>query len=114
MKNVILSFLVVLVTSHAAAMAPKKGKYPITVHVSSSLIHSNYRPLPILQLDVTIDGRKYVLQDTSVSYKLIVLGDYPARLVKDAHPTAYEYSQTYQLLFPDGKTRDFIVVGQSE
>jgi len=34
--------------------------------------------------------------------------------VKDEHPSAYESRQEYEFLFPDSKTKKFIVVGQSE
>ena len=41
-------------------------------------------------------------------------GDYKAKLVKDEHLTAYESTQIYEFLFPDKKTRKFIVVGETE
>jgi hypothetical protein len=44
----------------------------------------------------------------------LALGDYKAKLVQDLHKTAYESSQTYELLFPDMKVRKFSVIGQSE
>jgi hypothetical protein len=44
---------------------------------------------------------------------VIALGDYKARLVTDEH-NAYEFTQVYEFLLPDGKTRKFGVVGTSE
>ena len=75
-------------------------------------------PVPILRLRVIIDGKKYTLDaESSFSLKkieLLALGDYPAKLVQDIHPTSYKSFQTYKFLFPDGKTRKFVVVGQCE
>jgi hypothetical protein len=45
---------------------------------------------------------------------LLALGDYKAKLVKDEHKTTYGSNQVYEFLFPDKKTRQFTVVGQTE
>jgi DNA topoisomerase VI subunit A len=44
----------------------------------------------------------------------LTLGDYKARLVKDEHWGTYDSLQVYELLFPDRKTRKFMLVGQME
>lgn len=64
-------------------------------------------------MDVVIQGKKYELRSELSLGKLLVLGNYKAKLVKDDHPTAYDSSQVYEFLFPD-KTRPYVVVGQSE
>ena len=108
----LLVFLMSLSTS-----AQKPNDYPLTVHVASSY---SFHELGVSsgtavaqRLDVVIDGKKYVLNAAANGY-LIALGDYQARLNKDEHKTAYESRQMYTLRFPDGKTRDFTVVGFSE
>ena len=78
----------------------------------------NDGPIAVLRLLAIIDGKKYTLDAlTFFNYAKVTLlevGDYKAKLVRNVHRTAYESSQTYKLLFPDGKTRKFVVVGQSE
>lgn len=78
----------------------------------------NEGPIPTLELHVMINGKKYILDSISTfslnKVRLLKLGDYPARLTRDAHPNSYEFSQNYELLFPNGKTRKFVVIGQSE
>jgi hypothetical protein len=41
-------------------------------------------------------------------------GDYKAKLVEDDRSTPFRVMQTYELLFPDGTTRKFAVIGVSE
>lgn len=65
------------------------------------------------KLDVTIDGKKYELAATGNGY-LLALGDYKAKLVKDAHMGTYDSLRIYEFLFPDQHTRKFNVVGQTE
>lgn len=67
------------------------------------------------QLSVVVDGKNYNLESqTAVPYRLLVLGDDKAKLVKDEHKTAHDSYQVYEFLFPDEKTRKFAMVGQSE
>jgi hypothetical protein len=65
-------------------------------------------------LGVVIDGKNYNLQSEIALYFLLALGDYKAKLVKDEHKTTYDSLQIYEFLFPDNKTRRFVVIGQSE
>jgi len=92
-----------------AAAAPNPNNYPITIHVTSSQIVDQYQ-----DLDVVIDGKQYELSAPQVRHGLLALGDYKARLTKDAHKAAYESEQIYEILSPDNKTRTFTVIGQSE
>jgi hypothetical protein len=91
---------------------PNPADYTIIVHVSAC--HLSFAPPSVFQdLDVVINGNKYELQATS-SNGVLALGDYKAKLVQDAHKTAYESSQTYEFLFSDMKVRKFSVIGQTE
>jgi hypothetical protein len=91
---------------------PNPADYTTTVHVSAC--HLSFVSVTTLQnLDVAINGKGYQLQAVS-NDGVLALGDYKAKLVQDLHKTAYESSQTYELLFPDMKVRKFSVIGQSE
>ncbi len=104
--------LFVLLFATLAPAAPAPDEYSINVHVASS-----YR-LPAAssfgqQLDVIIAGKKYQLSTGDNGF-LLALGDYKAKLVKDEHKSTYESQQEYEFLFPDKKTRKFVVTAQSE
>jgi hypothetical protein len=110
MKQTALFILLLVATISAAA--PKPDDYPVMIHVSSSqrlYIGSSLGA----QLNVTIDGKRYVLEGPWAN-GLLALGDYKAKLIKEERKTTYESKLQYQLLFPDGKTRIFDVAGQSE
>jgi hypothetical protein len=64
-------------------------------------------------LAATIAGKKVELERL-VDTNMLRAGDYKARLLVDKHPRPEEYTQVYQFLFSDGKTGDFIVVGEAE
>jgi hypothetical protein len=44
----------------------------------------------------------------------LVRGDDKATLVKDEHQTASDSDLEYEFLFPDNKTREFEIIGQTE
>jgi len=122
MKKIALLVLLLLATFSWAASNP--DEYSINVHVSAS--HWVMAPTvllgpePVLRLNVIIDGRKYELEaraaiaNLEAGVTLLTPGDYKAKVIQDVHKTAYESSQAYELLFPDKKTRKFMVVGQTE
>jgi hypothetical protein len=85
--------------------------YTVNVHVTSSRIDIE-RGYQVLQ--VVIDGKKYELGSELRIGRLLAIGDYKAKLVKDEHKTAYDSVQLYEFLFPDKKTRQFLLVGQTE
>jgi len=112
------ALLLVLLSAFLWA-APAPDDYPVKVHVTSS--HFDVLPYngfirSFQRLDVVIDGKKYVLEEGTPQrrHELLTLGDYSARLFEDEHKTAYSSSRTYEFLLPDGKTRKFVVIGQSE
>jgi hypothetical protein len=108
------ALFVLLLAATLAPAAPAPDDYSINVHVTSSyIIYAG--SAGGLGLDVVINAKKYQLGgDTFKGGAILALGDYKAKLVKDEHPTAYETLQEYEFLFPDSKTKKFIVVGQSE
>jgi hypothetical protein len=61
-----------------------------------------------------IDGKRYELESARSAASLLRLGDYKAKIAKDESTHAYEYNRTYEFLFPDGQTRQYIVVGESQ
>jgi len=121
-------FLVILLLMPLAAWAkPKPADYTITVHVKSS--HMNYECDTLIfghpdcgnrqHLNVIIDGKKYELDGGQRDY-LLHVGDYKAKILADDSPDNiapegdYEYRLKYEFLFPNGKTRKYLVVGESE
>jgi hypothetical protein len=114
----------VLLLSTFSWAAPSPDEYPINVHVSSSHWVMSpailVGPEPFLRLNVIIDGKKYELEapttkaNLEAGVTLLALGDYKAKVIQDVHKTTYESSQAYEFLFPDKKTRKFMVVGQTE
>jgi hypothetical protein len=102
------ALFVLLLLASLAPAAPAPDEYSINVHVTSSYTLAGEQGL-----DVVIHAKKYQLSGVPRG-GLLALGDYKAKLVKDEHQTAYESHQEYEFLFPDNKTRQFEVVGQSE
>ncbi|MFZ0393348.1 MAG: hypothetical protein WCF17_15360 [Terracidiphilus sp.] len=103
----------------------KKPTYPLTVHVESSdfgiSCNSGYMCYGLQKLNVTIDGKKYILasEDAAVvtgvgQYLAYVLrnGDYPGRIVKEDAEDAAEYHRVIELQVADGVARRYTVVGE--
>ncbi len=132
MKTVLIAILMLTpALSWAAKPTPNPADYPITVHVQSSQL--TYSCLgysgscsagqQVQHLTVMVDGKKYELESGFENYVLRV-GDYKARIYvapnkrpgfeKNDTPSAYEYTKSYEFLFPDGKMRQYFVVGESE
>jgi hypothetical protein len=100
--------ILVLLTAFAWTKdASSPSDYSINIHVSSSRATEP----GVQRLDVVIDGKKYKLQ--APANGLFSLGDYKAKLVRDEHKGA-DVVQVYELLLPGQKTRQFVVVGQTE
>jgi hypothetical protein len=121
MKKIVLLVLLLLSTLCWAQL--NQDQYSINVHVSSSRWFNapeGESSRALQRLSVTIGGKKYELEyfsrRTTIdgAAAVLALGDYKAKLVKDEHLTAYESTQIYEFLFPDKKTRKFIVVGETE
>ncbi len=122
------AFFSVLILIPALTWAkPNAADYAIAVHVQSSqLVNACYVILGHVtcdtrqHLNAVIDGRKYELNCNGDFDVLLRTGDYKARLLPDEpragdyQPGNYEYRKQYEFLFPDGKTRKYQVVGESE
>jgi hypothetical protein len=113
-KHLAIAFFFLL--SAVALAAPNPSDYNINVHVSATRMVLESNSLAYRQnLNVVVDGKKYELESVDRSNALLMLGDYKARLVKDQHWAAtYDSWRVYEFLFPDKKTRQFLVVGESE
>lgn len=111
MKKMILAVLLTLCACAWAAETPKQSDYTINVHVSTSSIAID---LGYQILNVVIDGKKYTLGSEARLGKLLALGDYKAKIAKDEHKAAYDSEKVYEFLFADGKTRQFLLIEQSE
>jgi hypothetical protein len=114
MKKISLFALLFLLSAFAwAGSNSNPAEYTVNVHVSTS------RMVPeagarFQRLDVIIDGKKYELESEKPVNVLLSLGDYKAKIVQDDHKVTYDSYKIYEFLFPDQKTRKFIVVGQTE
>jgi|SRR5208337_1411904 len=110
-----IAFAVVLLLSAFAWSGPNPNpaEYTVNVHVGVSRMvpESGAR---WQRLSVVIDGKKYELESDNVPNVLLAPGDYKAKLVRDEHRTTYDSYQVYEFLFPDHRTRKFLVVGQTE
>lgn len=109
MKGIIVALLLFSCVSAWAKENPNPTEYTINVHVSKSFIgtHGEQR------VDAVINGKKYELAAAG-DRRLLALGDYKAKLVKDEHTGTSSSLRIYEFLFPDQKTRKFTVVGESE
>jgi len=116
MKDWVIAFVLLFSGSVCAAAPARPIEYNINVHVSASRSVKHSESPPRYQhLDVTIDGRKYELESVLGVRDLLMPGDYKARLLTDERGQGgYETRQEYEFQFSDKRTREFLVVGQSE
>jgi hypothetical protein len=116
-----LTLCLLLLPSFAFAgdkKAANPADYPLIVHVVASY-NRGVGIAPIVDqlqtIDAVIDGKSVELQTPSRTNGVLALGDYKAKLIHTyipvKNPGAYDIDQTYQLLFSDGRTRDFVLVG---
>ena len=119
---------VLLVCSQRVLGADAKNdptQFPLAVHISSSSYAPSYDITLFSQIQeivsATINGKHYRLIGPTSSSRafvrgngLINPGDYHAKLSLNEHKTAYESRQQFEILFPDGTTRRFGVIAQSE
>jgi hypothetical protein len=114
--------LAILLLAPVLACAEKKldtnpADYPVVVHVQSSRfvdVCGGPQCAWVLHLWVVIDGKKYELSENKTRTDLLRVGDYKAKISLDEHDREYEYQRMIEFRFPDGWTRKFIVVGESE
>lgn len=120
MLKVLFAFLLLAPALAFAADKPNPADYTVTIHVQSShlidICSSDIKGATCgwtQSLTVLIDGTKYEIMDQRYDNAVLRLGDYKARIVKDDTSRAYEYTRTYELLFADGATRKYNVIGES-
>jgi len=121
MKNFSTAALVcclILTSAHLVLGADAKNdpsQFPLAVHVSASTyaIPTN-TGYGYELVTATIGGKHYQLGGPPKGNGLLNPGDYQARLSMDVHKTRYESLQQFEILFPDGTTRRFDVIAQSE
>jgi hypothetical protein len=114
MKKVLIAMLFMLPALACAEKKPAQnaGDYTITVHVQSSEVIDKFGT-PTQHLNVIIGGLHYELE--ALTYpRVLPVGDYMARIFQDKISQDKEYSRIYELLFADGSTRRYTVVGESE
>ncbi|MGD0729637.1 MAG: hypothetical protein ABR956_00130 [Terracidiphilus sp.] len=126
MKRALIVFAILLILpalARAAKPTPNPADYTIIIHVQSSqavkLSICSGSPKVgecqwVQHLAVKIDGKKYELEEGARRTDLLRVGDYKAKIVVDETTLSYEYQRVYEILFPDGKTRQYTVVGESE
>lgn len=97
--------------------------YPITIHVVSSKLVTQPAGSKTTETDewlkVVINGKKFELEGDPLRVTLtrdgvIVPGDYSAALTDNHAKGTYLIHQEYEIKFPDGSTKKFTVVGESE
>jgi hypothetical protein len=125
MKNVLIALLL-FAPAFALAEKPTSNPadYAVVVHVQASHIASNCSDVTggssvcfwEHHLNVTIDAKKYELTSIRALKAVFALhvGDYKAKVLKEDTSKDYEYQRSYELLYPDGQTEDFQVMGESE
>lgn len=113
MKKVLFAILLMVPALACAEKkpAPNPADYTVTVHVQSSHLLQNQLSTQIL--DVTIGEKKYKLEAWPF-FQVLPVGDYKAKIYKDKIAQNHEYSRVYELLFADGSTRRYTVMGESE
>jgi hypothetical protein len=112
-KKITLAVLLMLSAFAWAGSNANPADYTVNIHVSRSRMVKNGAAW-WQKLDVVIEGKKYQLESEGAPNALLTIGDYKAKLVKDEHRGPVDSFQAYEFLFPDQKTRKFIVVGQTE
>lgn len=126
MKKVVVAILLLLpVFACGEKPKPNPADYTITVHVTACHLIDRCGVggcMEVQHLDVVIDSKKYELEGYGprpAYFWVLETGDYKARIAEDAKPkpglgTASEYRRKYTLMFPDGTTRGYDVMGQEE
>jgi len=117
-----LSLFFLMFVAPSLAFGQSKADYTIPVHVLESHIGlscnttkgtSSCKSTQILTAQV--EGKKYELEsETFFSKGLVALGDYQAKLGDHKEKPTGEFTRSYDLMFPDGSTRTFNVIGQME
>jgi hypothetical protein len=122
MKRLLFAILLTASTLAWAEKAPNPADYTTVVHVQSSHLVDVCRGSSNLvrcgktqqRLNVVINGKKYELNSKDDSDFVLRTGDYKAKGWEIVPPELSEYHMELDILFPDGTTRKYVVVGESE
>jgi hypothetical protein len=117
MRRSLPTLALLLAVPVICAQAPSPAAdYALTVRVVSSHLMDDCSATCVWaqHLNVTINGKKYELEDTNPRTDLIRPGDYKAKILEDKTTLPYAYLRTYEFLFPDGQARRYIVVGEGD
>jgi hypothetical protein len=118
-----LGGVVTMLLAAAPLLGQAAADYTLGVHVTASRIGSDCGEVSkgtsscraTQVLDAVVEGKKYELRSETILPKgVIALGDYKAKLVSDKQKPTHEFTREYDLMFPDGSTRKFSVIGQME
>jgi hypothetical protein len=120
MKAIVLAILLVLPSSLWGAK-PNPADYTVTIHiVSSHLAQECEEPGSVVicglsqHLNVLIGGKKFELEGGNSKSGILKLGNYKARQVQNDLVTPDEYRRVYEILFLDGQTKKYRVIGEWE
>ena len=121
MKKALLVILL-LAPLFAWAEKPNPTDYTTDIHVQSSRLVMYYGDVTqgssvnswTQDLSAVIGGKKYELLGSIKGTYLLRVGSYKAKILKEETKGTYEYDLTYQFLFPDGTTRNYLVVGEQQ
>ncbi len=125
MKKALL-FALILIPALAWPEKPKANPadFTIDVHVQSSRTMARCNSATpyagscgeYQQLSVIIDGKEYELEGNYMPRKAYVLhvGDYKAKVLKEDTSLSYGDRRTYQFIFPDGQTAEYLLTGESD
>ena len=122
MKKLALVFVTLmpfLSWAEKAKLPPKTdpAEYIVLVHVQSSKLVDVCRGDEcswVQHLFVVIEGKKYELSENTNRTDLMRVGDYKAKMLTNETERPYEYQRLYEIRLPDGWTRKYFVVGESE
>jgi len=120
MKKLLLALLLLPSTlAFAAKPTVNPADYTVAVHVVFSHYITTFSSNAYQQLDTVIDGMQVELECDSAQGVLLP-GDYKAKRVDPAtsssaffpkHPNGFDIYRLYDLLMPDGTSREFYVIG---
>ena len=117
-----LLLILLVVAAPSLTFGQSKTGYTIPVHVLESHIGlsctttkwtSSCKSTQVLT--ALVEGKKYELEsETFFAKGIVALGDYHAKLSNHKEKPTEEFTRSYDLMFPDGSTRTFNVIGQME
>jgi hypothetical protein len=96
---------------------PNPADYTVQVQVYASYSRTQnvgLGPQSVQVLSASLEGKQLELASESPTYGVLALGSYKAKSITVGGMRgagAYDIFAGYELLFPDGRTRDYLVTG---